>query len=180
NDDFLEPPEEVERPPDAREDQARRALESFFERREEEVFFSRQLEVHHEDDWYHWITNRALRQLVANGTVHTDVRGLKTGGSIHLVWHRRYRYYRRDAERVVRLVEECSDPNIGASLGLQGEALVLEGFARSEFVMRGRNVRAYGGRTWAETGHDLDFVFERDGRVYGVEVKNTLRYVEYA
>jgi len=67
-----------------------------------------------------------------------------------------------------------------AALGLQGEALVLEGFARSQFVMRNRDTRSHGGRTWTQTDHDLDFVFERDERVYGVEVKNTLRYMDYA
>jgi len=76
-------------------------------------------------------------------------------------------------------VEEYSDPNIGGSLGLQGEALVLEGFARSQFVMRNRDARSYGEQSWIETEHDLDFIFERDNRVYGVEVKNTLRYIDY-
>jgi hypothetical protein len=76
------------------------------------------------------------------------------------------------------LVNEYSDPNIGAAIGLQGEALVLEGFARIEFVMKGRDVNRYGGRVWSESDHDLDFVFERDGRAYGIEVKNTLGYMD--
>lgn len=33
-------------------------------------------------------------------------------------------------------------------------------------------------REWAETEHNLDFIFERDGRAYGVEVKNTLSYMD--
>ena len=41
--------------------------------------------------------------------------------------------------------------------------LVLEGFARLAFVMRGRDVQAYGGRQWQESGHDVDYLFERDG-----------------
>lgn len=44
--------------------------------------------------------------------------------------------------------------------------------------MRGRNTRRYMGREWTESEHDLDFIFERDGRAYGVEVKNTLRYMD--
>ncbi len=179
NEDFHEPREEPARQPDAREDQARAALEGFIEGRKESVFFSRQLEVQNEDEWYHWITNRALRELVGRGLLRTEVRELKTGGSIHLMWHKNHRYYRRDAKKVVQLVEEYSDPNIGGALGLQGEALVLEGFARSQFVMRNRDTRSHGGRTWTQSDHDLDFVFERDDRVYGVEVKNTLRYIEY-
>lgn len=31
---------------------------------------------------------------------------------------------------------------------------------------------------WTETNHNLDFVLERDGRRYGVEVKNTLAYLD--
>ncbi len=154
-------------------------MEAFFERHKESVFFSRQLEVRNEDQWYHWITNRALRELAGRGLLRTDVRALKTGGAIHLMWHKGYRYYRRDATKVVRLVEEYSDANIGGSLGLQGEALVLEGFARSQFVVRSRNARSYGGRSWTQSDHDLDFVFERDNQAYGVEVKNTLRYIDY-
>jgi hypothetical protein len=30
----------------------------------------------------------------------------------------------------------------------------------------------------AETEHNLDFIFERDRRAYGVEVKNTLSYMD--
>ncbi len=59
-------------------------------------------------------------------------------------------------------------------MGLHGEMMVLEGFARSEFVMRGRNTREFRGRLWIETENNLDFIFERDGQAYGVEVKNTL------
>lgn len=181
NEDFFEPPEEIGgREPDAREDEARAALDAFFDGHKESVFFSRQLEVRNEGDWYHWITNRALRELAGRGLIRTETRALQTGGSIHLMWHKSYRYYRRDATKVVRLVEEYSDPNIGGSLGLQGEAMVLEGFARSQFVMRGRDARSYGGRDWTRTDHDLDFIFERDNRVYGLEVKNTLRYIDYA
>ena len=75
--------------PDARENQARVALEGFIERHKESVFFSRQLEVQNEDEWYHWITNRALRELVGRGLLRTEVRELQTGGSIHLMWHKR-------------------------------------------------------------------------------------------
>jgi hypothetical protein len=76
----------------------------------------------------------------------------------------------------VRLVDEYSAPNIGASLGLHGEFMILEGFARNEFVMKGRNVREFNRRRWGESNRNLDFIFERDGVAYGVEVKNKLGY----
>lgn len=132
-----------------------------------------------EDKYFHWLTNRALRDLVAQGVLLRERRQTRWGGELNLVWHRSFRYYRREATRVLKLVEEYSDPNIGGALGLHAELLILEGFAQHEFVMKGRNTQRHGAASWAESGHDLDFVFERDGRAYGVEVKNTLGYMEY-
>ena len=104
---------------------------------------------------------------------------MSTGGSINLLWHRGYRFYRRSATRLMNLVEEYADPNIGGVIGLHGEFMVLEGFARSEFVMRGRNARGFAGKEWTSSEHNLDFIFERDGQAYGIEVKNTLGYMDY-
>lgn len=164
---------------DEREHAAVVALEQFFDENRERVFFSRQVEVIHESTWFHWITNRALRDLVEAGKIRSERVTLNTGGTVNLMWHRGYRYYKREAANVVRLVEEYADPNIGAALGLQGEAMVLEGFARKQFVMHGRNVRHFGDLAWTQTSHDLDFIFERDGVAYGVEVKNTLGYMDH-
>ena len=80
---------------------------------------------------------------------------------------------------LLSLVEEHADPNIGAALGLHGEIMVLEAFARCQFVMRGRNARQYGEKVWTETDHNLDFIFEKEGKGYGIEVKNTLPYMKY-
>jgi hypothetical protein len=137
------------------------------------------LEVQNEDIYFHWVTNRALRDLRDEGLIQGETRQLKTGGSINLVWHRSHRFYRRSAASLVALVEEYSDPNIGGAVGLHGEFMVLEGFARCQFVMRGRNTREFAGTSWTESGHNLDFIFERDGRAYGVEVKNTLGYMDH-
>ncbi len=108
-----------------------------------------------------------------------ETRTLKTGGTINLLWHRSFRFYRRAATKLVALVDEYADPNIGGVIGLHGEFMVLEGFARCEFVMRGRNTREYAGKTWSETDQNLDFIFEKENRAYGIEVKNTLGYMDH-
>ena len=167
------------RPPDPKERDARARLSDFFDKNREAVFFSRQLEVQNEGSYFHWITNRALRDLEAQGLIRREKRGIKTGGSIMLLWHRSFRYYRRSASRLVTLVEEYADPNIGAALRLHGESMILEGFARSQFVMKGRNVNRFRDKEWEESGHDLDFIFEKDGVAYGIEVKNTLGYMNH-
>ena len=56
--------------------------------------------------------------------------------------------------------------------------MILGGFARRQFVMRGQNTRKFGEREWTESKQNLDFIFERDGVAYGVEVKNTLSYMD--
>jgi hypothetical protein len=148
--------------PDPVEIGARELLRDFFERNRQRVYFSRQLEVQNEDRYFHWITNRAIRDLEAEGVILSERRSLIAGGTIKLLWHRKFRYHKREAARLVDLVNEYSAPNIGAALGLQGEALILEGFASIEFVMKGRDKNKYGERAWTESDHDLDFIFERD------------------
>ena len=55
--------EDIGGPPDEREVEARDELREFFQNKREAVFFSRQLEVLNEDKFFHWITNRAIRDL---------------------------------------------------------------------------------------------------------------------
>lgn len=166
------------RPNDRREAVVAELLRNRFNTHKDQVFFSRQLEIQHEDDFYHWITNRALHRLIGEGLVLQETRKLKAGGEIKLVWRKGYRFYKRNAKRIVAVVNEYSDPNILGVVGLHGEMMVLEGFARMQFVMRGRNTREFNGLQWNKSNHNLDFIFERDGRVYGVEVKNTLAYMD--
>jgi len=170
--------EDVLEPADEREVEARDHIREFFRENREQVFFSRQLEVLNEQVYFHWITNRAIRELEGEGAIKSEWRKLRTGASIKLLWHKGYRFYKRSARSLVSLVEEYSDPNIGAALGLHGETMVLEGFARNQFVMVGRNTREYRTKIWVETAHDLDFIFERDGVAYGIEVKNMLGYMD--
>ena len=50
------------------------ALAELFDRERQRVRFSRQLEVIHEDPWFHCMTNRALRSLIE------DARSLPRSG----------------------------------------------------------------------------------------------------
>jgi hypothetical protein len=63
-------------------------------------------------------------------------------------------------------------------LGQTGKLLVNEGFTRYGFSVLGRNTNQLEGKRWTRTGHNLDFIFERDSIRYGVEVKNTLDYMD--
>lgn len=170
--------DKIERPPDPVEESAREHLRIFFEEHKEEVFYSRQLEVRNENTFFHWITNRAIRDLEAEGLVRSEWRTLSGGGTIKLLWHRGFRFYKRSAAKVVAMVEEYSNPNVSHALGLHGEMMILSGFAEAQFTQRGRETRSHQGKNWTESEHNLDFIFERDGLAYGVEVKNTLGYMD--
>jgi len=52
---------------DSYEQDVREKLIEFFEKNQKKVFFSRQLEVKLEDNYFHWITNRAIRALIVDG-----------------------------------------------------------------------------------------------------------------
>lgn len=116
--------------------------------------------------------------MVDEGRIHTETRQLSTGSEIKLLWHRRYRFYKRSADEVFKLVDWYTTAATDGALGMQDEHLVLAAFARQKFLLVAEESRAYGPNTWEETNHDLDFIFERDGIAYGVEVKNTLGYLD--
>jgi hypothetical protein len=163
---------------DTDEDKARARLLAHFEDNPERVFYSRQLEVIFENEYFHWVTNRALRRLVEEGRIFSERRQLDTGSEIKLLWHRRYRFYKRAADEVFQLVNLYTTAATDGALGLQGEHLILAAFARQKFLLVGEEAKSYGEKIWEATGHDLDFIFLRDGIAYGVEIKNTLGYLD--
>jgi hypothetical protein len=127
--------EEQERPPDPQEEDALAALRDVFAKQRARVFFGRQLAVQREDRWFHWTTHRALARLEEEGFIKGEVRPLKYSDEVHLMWHRSYRYPRRQADRIVEIIESYSDPLMSRAIGRQGEWLVLEGFMRRQFVL---------------------------------------------
>ncbi|MBS1661477.1 MAG: hypothetical protein JST68_10550 [Bacteroidetes bacterium] len=153
-------------------------LKSFLDKNKEKVFYGRQLEVIHENKYFHWVTNRALRLLVAEGYILSEKRALKWGGTITIYWHKSFRYFKREAAKLIKIVEEYSDDSITSELGYHGELLVNEAFSRFQYLTRGRNLNQFKEKKWPDSNHNLDFVFEKDNISYGIEVKNTLGYID--
>lgn len=77
---------------------AREKLREFFQENDASVYFANQLAVQHEQEYFHWITHRAIAELVGEGLVKTESRKLATGAEIKLLWNKRHRYYRRGCE----------------------------------------------------------------------------------
>jgi hypothetical protein len=102
--------------------QARARLLAHFIDHPRRVFYNRQLEVLFENEYFHWVTNRALRDLVLEGKIATEDRILSHGASIKLLWNKGYRFYKRDADEVVALIV---DPGPSRQLVLAGPMLRL-------------------------------------------------------
>ncbi len=168
--------QEAERPRDPKTDDAKAKVLDLFKEHPRRVFYQRQVEVLLEKEIFHWITVRALGELMDEGTIQSELRPLgPSGEKIRLFWSHQHRYWRREAARLVRLVLEFA--RLGRAIGAHGETMFDAALPKFGFMPRGSKVRAYRGRQWTETGHDLDRVFERDGISYGAEIKNTLEYI---
>lgn len=158
-------------------DQAKESIRAFFDEERTNVFYKQQLEVIFEDDYFHWVTSRALSELAAEGHVAVEREVLPGTGNITFYHATAHRYWRRQAQEVIALVSRFSDPAFTAGLGAQGELMFDAALASVGFLPTARKVRAYAGKAWITTEHDLDRVFERDGVAYGAEIKNTLKYI---
>src|SRR5215472_8946979 len=160
-----------ERPRDPVVDQAKDAIRAFFEHERANVFYKQQLEVIFEDDFFHWVTSRALSELAAEGHIAEETEELPGIGIIKLYHSKAHRYWRRQAQDVIALVTQFSSPAFTAGLGAQGELMFDAALPTVGFLPTARKVKSYKGREWKETEHDLDRVFERDGIAYGTEIK---------
>jgi hypothetical protein len=169
--------EEEEPPRDPVVDQAKDAIRRFFDEERANVFYKQQLEVIFENDFFHWVTSRALSELVAEGHLAVEQEELPGVGMIMLFHATTHRYWRRQAQEVIALVSKFSAPAFTAGIGAQGETMFDASLPTVGFLPTARKVKAYDGNVWRETEHDLDRVFERDGIAYGAEIKNTLKYI---
>jgi len=176
--DLYEKEEAVERPRDGYVDSAKAELKTFFAENPESVFYQRQLQVLFEKDYFHWITVRALEELVQEGSIAAEEMPLPGTGTMIFYRLSSYRYWKRDADEIVKLVTQFSESSFTQALGAHGETMFDAALPTAGFMPTGRNVKRYGEREWTKTGHDLDRVFEKDGIAYGTEVKNTLSYIE--
>jgi len=179
-DDYREAPEDYYEPssPDKYFLQAQQEIRGLYESDRESVFYIRQLQVKFEKKYYHWITNNAVIGLYKIGILK-DLRIPKEKGtSTRFFIHRSNRYARRTINRIEKIIEEYSQDHITRSCGHRAEDLFCKALAMRGFMPVATKVKEYDGKRWKKTGHDLDFVFEKDDIAYGCEIKNTLGYID--
>jgi hypothetical protein len=170
--------DEAERPRDPMVDQAKEALRLFFRENQINVFYQQQLAVFFENVYFHWITVRALYELTEEGRLIREELPMPSGTYPLRVYRvPTHRNWRRQGHRLIERVSEYSSNDFARAVGRQGEAMFDAGLPRFGFMPKARDVREWQGRRWERTEHNLDRVFEADGRAYGVEIKNTLKYI---
>lgn len=169
---------EVEEGADPAEEAARPALIGHFESHKREIFYLKQIQVLFERKTYHWITRRALYKLVEEErVVHSKLIKSPGGVEVRLLFHKSHRYWKRQAAKLLKIIDEMADPELARACGDHAEMLFLNALASRGFQPYGEDVREYRSRVWAETEHNLDFILEKEGIAWGCEVKNTWDYI---
>ncbi len=178
-DDFLEAPEDQYEPTaDSYFAAAQEEIRQLYENDKESVYYIRQLQVKFEKKYFHWVTNNAVTGLLKLGYLK-DIRIPKEKGtSTRYFIHKSNRYPRRAINAMEKIIEEYSQDHITRSCGHRAEDLFVKALAMKGFMPDALKVKEYKGKKWVRTGHDLDFVFVRDGVAYGCEIKNTLGYID--
>ncbi len=132
-------------PRDAKVDEAKEALLEFFDRRPEEVFYVKQLEVFFEKEFFHWITGKAIGELREDKVIGSETMPLGKGTQVRFVFNRRHRYYRRQIKERVEIIKEYSDYRTAFACGRQAEVLFLIALAwQGVCSTRGKRKRIQG------------------------------------
>lgn len=139
-------------------------------------YHRKQIEVIFEANkkYTHYRTNNRIDELIDEGflrLIETD--------TANFILRNGVRYYKFNMKKRIRLIKKYSDPYVVRGVGKWGEYLSKIMFILNNFKIVCRNTNEYKGKKWTKTNENLDFILERDGVSYGVEVKNTLRYMEY-
>jgi hypothetical protein len=178
-DDFIDTPEDYgETGRDSYFDEVQQKIRDLYEGDKQSVYYVRQLQIKFEKEYFHWITYNAMIGLEKIGYLKDIVIAREKGTSARYFIRTSNRYPMRQINKMEKLIEEYSDDMITRSCGHRAEDLFCNGLALKGFVPKGKKVNAYGGVKWEKSGHDLDFLFEKDGVAYGCEIKNTLGYID--
>src|SRR5204863_317577 len=132
-----------------------------------------------ERTFFHWITNRAVRELADERYFTVEEAEVISPSKVRFLIPPTFRYYKRSLKDSLALIKTYSSPTIVSDSAAYAEILFLNGLASNGFRCLSKNTNEFGGLKWKATNHNLDFIVERDSRVYGIEVKNRLDYIEH-
>lgn len=129
----------------------------------------------------HNAIDAAIRRLEEKGViVTTDLRGRKrkTTGRKPLLFYRLSSMpYTQQIQDLIKIKRDCSTFILGLSsyAGFYAQKLWVKAFRELDFNILGEDMYEFDENTSSVKG-DIDIIVERDGVVFGVEVKNGLSY----
>jgi hypothetical protein len=143
------------------------------------VFYIKQLEVMFEKKFFHWITGRALGELIGEGFLKMVEMPLSVEGTrVKFLFDPQNRYYKRPIKKSIDVIREYSEHVIARGCGEQADLLFFNALISRGFISHGQDTNEFGGKKWEISNHNLDFIIERDSVQYGCEVKNTFDYID--
>ena len=143
-------------------------------------FHKRNLQVLFEDDYPHDITLKAVQALIQEGFLKKRTAPIDNT-EVHFIHRYNLRYVMRLMKHLTDLIRQYSDYRISKATGDYAEMLFGFMFRLNGFNIVARNVSEYDGSKWIKTQkHDLDFIIEKDGITYGIEIKNSFDYMPQA
>ena len=110
-------PDEKERPHDLKIGEAKLAIMAIFENEPKRVFYSVQVETRLERDFFHWITNKGLRELAQEGKVTFEPRRIAGTQLVHFYTHPGYRYSKLEVRKLEEYLAQIYDPDFTRAVG---------------------------------------------------------------
>lgn len=143
------------------------------------VFYKKQIQVIFEDRYPHDITGKAVNELIYEKFLKSAPRTFEKNMKTIFVSRQNLRYTALKIKEKIHIMERFSDDELNDGVGKYAEILFSHMFEKNQFQIIGRNTKTFRGRTWHKSSKDLDFIIERDGISYGVEIKNRFDYMRY-
>jgi len=141
------------------------------------VFYKKQIQVIFEDLYPHDVTGKAVNELIQDGFLKLEPRFFGKNDHAIFVWRYNVRYTSNEIKGRIRIMKQFFDEELNKGAGREAENLFNHLFKANQFRTIARHTRTFRGKTWPMSGKNLDFIIEKDGICYGVEVKNTLDYM---
>lgn len=141
------------------------------------VFYKKQIQVIFEDRYPHDVTGKAVNELIEGKFLKAEPRAF--GKNMHAIFVHRHnvRYTAMAIKMKTKILERFSDDEVNDGVGKYCEILFSHLFKKNQFKIIDRNINEFRGKAWSKSDKELDFIIEKDGISYGVEIKNTFDYM---
>ena len=141
------------------------------------VYYKKQIQVIFEERYPHDVVGKAVNELIDHEFLKDEPRDF--GNNMHAIFvcRRNLRYTASQIKRKIKIMERFSDDELNDGVGKYAEILFHHMFTKNQFRIVDRDANRFQGKVWNKSSRDLDFIIQKDGINYGVEIKNTFDYM---